>query len=90
MNYISLLNNSNFRAEEAALELKKLHGRLLDYNSMLDKMHSTSEMSVLEMEASDLKTKADQVDWNTVWENTISITGSQIIGGIIQREETTR
>ncbi|GMS84167.1 hypothetical protein PENTCL1PPCAC_6342, partial [Pristionchus entomophagus] len=49
------------KAEEAALTLKKLHGRLLDYNSMLDKMHSTSELSVLEMEANDLKTKADQV-----------------------------
>ncbi|GMR36389.1 hypothetical protein PMAYCL1PPCAC_06584, partial [Pristionchus mayeri] len=48
------------KAEEAALTLKKLHGRLLDYNSMLDKMHSTSEMSVLEMEGSELKTKADQ------------------------------
>lgn len=57
---------------------------------MLDKMHSTSEMSVLEMEASDLKTKADQVDWDTVWENTILITGRQIIRGIVQREETKR
>ncbi|GMT14495.1 hypothetical protein PFISCL1PPCAC_5792, partial [Pristionchus fissidentatus] len=49
------------KAEEGALTLKKLHGRLLDYNSMLDKMHSTSELSVLEMEANEAKRKADQV-----------------------------
>ncbi|CAI4232916.1 unnamed protein product [Auanema sp. JU1783] len=50
------------RAEESALEIKELQGKLIDLNVIIDRMHTNGDMTQIEQESQRIKDSADELD----------------------------
>ncbi|CAJ0951466.1 unnamed protein product, partial [Mesorhabditis belari] len=49
------------QAEESAIGIKELQGRLADLNMVVERMHTSSELGDIDLEAREVRGKADQI-----------------------------